>query len=346
MVLGGLTKKIKMKKVSCFLEKIAVALAVLFYLPVLETKAQTEDEDHGIVTAAVNGDSGQTVLRDGDDVTISLDGQEAVVDSVRWYVKLDDQFRYVKTTVSADPLRVKVSPDLFCGTFTEDANAGVTTFKGGLAWEKKLWETDGICCFTGKVYAHDGDQRTVQVLNSHDFSLDLLPLSPTIQVIDAWPDPEDSAWPVAHIKIETDNFERGTMLVCQNTFGIPEYVDTVFTSDFCLEYTIYMGCWGDDIYCICSNPYGESRGKKVRISKPSSVISRLKDSLHFDVKGNVVSIENEDDMAIKVFSVDGKLVDSRSSCKTVQLFLPKGYYVFNVHNLKTRENVVKKLIVK
>jgi len=54
----------------------------------METGAQTVDGGHGTLLATVNGDSGQSVLRDGDDVAISLDGQEAVVDSVRWYIKL------------------------------------------------------------------------------------------------------------------------------------------------------------------------------------------------------------------------------------------------------------------
>lgn len=261
--------------------------------------------------------------------------------------KTDDQYRYVKTTVFADPLCVKVSPNLFCGTFTEDDNAGVTTFNGGGAWENKMWETDGICCFAGKVYAHDGGRRTVQVLNSHDFSLDLLPLSPTVQVLDVWyDDPGNNAWPVAHIKVETDNFEQGMILVCQCFYGLPEYVDTVFTSDFSLDYTIDVGYWENEIYCICSNPYGESRGKKVRISDPTSVIPRLKDGLRLEVSGNVVSIENEGGMAVKVFSVDGRLVDSRPSCKAARLILPKGYYVFNVSDLKTGENVIKKIIVK
>ena len=72
----------------------------------------------------------------------------------------------------------------------------------------------------------------------------------------------------------------------------------------------------------------------------------MKDGLRLEVSGNVVSIENEGGMAVKVFSVDGRLVDSRPSCKAARLILPKGYYVFNVSDLKTGENVIKKIIVK
>ena len=289
----------------------------------------------------------ENVLHDQDCITMTVsDDQSSETDSIKWYLCLDDKCRELCTRVDGDDsYTLNVTPESLECRFEKDAETGISTCIGGDGWGNQSWPTDGVCRFMAKAYRHDSHgQFTLSY--RFDYKLDVLPGEPKINVLDVWNVEGDDMSPYARLSFDIDNYDYAALYVYEP--GGPRvnvYTDTVFYAGTCDEYTIALGDYGNYVYCVALNSYGQCKGRKTGLPQTGISSDVMKD-INIKVYNNIVEIENETDFSVVIYSIDGRVVDDRKNIRHYVEELSSGCYVLRVKDAKSKASVVRKIIIR
>lgn len=289
----------------------------------------------------------ENVLHDQDCITVTVsDDQSSETDSIKWYLCLDDKCRELCTRVDGDDsYTFNVTPESLECRFEKDAETGISTCIGGDGWGNQSWPTDGVCRFMAKAYRHDSHgQFTLSY--RFDYKLDVLPGEPKINVLDVWNVEGDDMSPYARLSFDIDNYDYAALYVYEP--GGPRvnvYTDTVFYAGTCDEYTIALGYYGNYVYCVALNSYGQCKGRKTGLPQTGISSDVMKD-INIKVYNNIVEIENETDFSVVIYSIDGRVVDDRKNIRHYVEELSSGCYVLRVKDAKSKVSVVRKIIIR
>lgn len=140
------------------------------------------------------------------------------------------------------------------------------------------------------------------------------------------------------------------------TFNVtPESLECKFEEDaetgtsICIggddEYTIALGDYGNYVYCVALNSFGQCKGRKTGLPHTGISSDVMKD-INIKVYNNIVEIENETDYSVVICAIDGRVVDDRKNIRHYVKELASGCYVLRVEDVKSKTSVVRKIIIR
>ncbi len=307
-----------------------------------QTSKSNRNEQVSDLKIIVNDKDGCSVLRDGDRVKLLLDTQLEQIDSVTCFLKVKNYYggntyRKVKLDKNyAFNLRQEIFDNYTFLKFANDKYA----YRDSFLHPDSCWIN-----VTVRGNTKDGIQKTI-VLESSQLTLAVLPKEPRIEIIKTGEeDWEGVPVPYAIIKLDSENFDNGLVFVVQRPPAI-EYIDTAFTSDFTdTTYTVYLGEWGDKIYCSVFNKYGTYRSDCV-CPTYTSVINPIESGMDIIIDRRILKIQSPNALDVYLYSMDGRQIESVADVSSYTKELLPGLYLVKIIDKVSKQVITKKIIVK
>lgn len=290
-------------------------------------------------------------LHDQDIITMNLpDNLTIIADSIKWFLCVDDKYKELCTQKSKEKsYKFKVTQEALDFKYRCDSEENKLMFIGGNSWNNHSWQTDGLCHFIAKIYCHDNNGPFSQTYRLEDIKFDVLPSEPIIKILDVWPDENDYNYPYAKISFNISNYDYAAVYVYVPTIArdfnpTNIWMDTTFVAGTCDEYTIALGEWTNRVYCEAYNCYGSHKGRMIGFQNTNIENNEIYNP-EIKIYKTTIDVKYDTEFNIKLYTIDGKIIDSNKNTRHYLKNLTPGYYVIILEDIQSKSSFIKKLII-
>lgn len=290
--------------------------------------------------------SGQKV-QDGKALLLDIGDTENPVDSIEWYLYAGEYVKKLsKVRGNNHIFNFIVSKASLDMEIRKDAEDESTEYILGKSWNRASTSSDEQY-FLAKVFMRDINGSYYSYYKFTDFSFDVLPSEPVIDVARVYDVCEDGVDLIkADLKITADNFSYIYFWVANYGDWTDKYTcyPDIFNGVVPDVVNLYFGDKADQFYCVSCNEYGYYKSKVHCIdTTPVDVVNGA--NFKMWVANGVINIAHDNPFSVSVYSLDGVLQCRAVSTMEFSKALSKGCYILKLCEDKYKKELSKKVII-